>query len=259
MLTRTRRTALRAAAVTVAAGGILLGAAVPAFAHVTAQPGTAQQGGYTVITLRVPNESDTAGTTKLEVTFPTDHPITSARTTPQAGWTSEVTKGALPAPVTVDGKQITQAVLKVTFTAQPGTRIGPNQYVDFPISVGPLPKGTDQILLPAAQTYDDGRIVNWNEPTVPGAAEPAHPAPTVTLTAATAAGGHGHDAGAAGSGDDAAASSTDTTARWLGGAGLLLGALGLGLGGGAALRARKSAQSSPAPATSEPEHARSDS
>jgi periplasmic copper chaperone A len=209
---------------------------VPAFAHVTAQPGTAEQGGYTVITFRVPNESTTAGTTKLQVNLPVDHPITSARTTPQPGWTAEVTKGTLPAPVDVNGTQVTEAVTAVTWTAQPGTRIGPGQYVDFPLSVGPLPTGVDEIALPAVQTYDDGKVVAWDQPTVAGAEEPEHPAPTVALTAST--GGHGHDAAAATSGGST--STTDTTARWLGGIGLLLGALGLGLGAGALLRGRKS-------------------
>ena len=37
-----------------------------------------------------------------------------------------------------------------------------------------------------------------------------------------------------------AASRPDDTARWLGGAGLLVGALGLGLGMGAVLRTRRS-------------------
>jgi periplasmic copper chaperone A len=219
------------------AGGLLLAGTVPAFAHVTAQPGTAEQGGYTVITFRVPNESTTAGTTKLQVNLPVDHPITSARTTPQPGWTAEVVKGTLPAPVDVNGTQVTEAVTAVTWTAQPGTRIGPGQYVDFPLSVGPLPTGVDEIVLPAVQTYDDGKVVAWDQPSVEGQEEPEHPAPTVTLTPST--GGHGHDAAAATSGGTAA--TTDTTARWLGGIGLLLGALGLGLGGGALLRGRRSA------------------
>lgn len=229
------RTALRAAGATALAGGLLLATAAPAFAHVTAQPGSAPKGGYSVISFRVPNESDTAGTIKLEVTFPTDHPVTGARTTPQPGWTAEVTKSALPNPVERNGTTISQAVTRVTWTAQPGTRIGPGQFVDFPLSVGPLPSDVDALVLPATQTYDDGTVVAWDQAAA-GGAEPEHPAPTVTLTAAES-GGHGQDAAAgAGAGDT---SSNDTTARWLGGAGLLLGALGLGLGGGAVLRGRR--------------------
>jgi periplasmic copper chaperone A len=40
---------------------------------------------------------------------------------------------------------------------------------------------------------------------------------------------------------DAAAPVADTTARWLGGSGLLVGALGLGVGAGAVLRSRRTA------------------
>lgn len=234
-----RRSALRGGLVLALTTGVVLAGAAPAFAHVTAQPGTAVKGGYTVINFRVPNESDTASTVKLEVTLPTDHPITSARTTPTAGWTATITKGALPAPIQRNDTTITQAVTTVSWVAQPGTKIAPGQYLDFPLSVGPLPSDTDKLVLPAIQTYDDGKVVAWNETSTPGAAEPQHPAPSVTLTAATSTDGHGaHGEGT----DEATTASTDTTARWLGGAGLLLGALGLGLGGGAALRGRKQKQ-----------------
>ncbi|WP_103381476.1 YcnI family copper-binding membrane protein [Pseudonocardia dioxanivorans] len=239
MFSSLRRTALRGGVVAAVAAGVALAAASPALAHVTAQPSTAQQGGYTVINFRVPTESDTAGTVKLEVSFPTDHPLTSARTTPQPGWTATVTKGTLPQPIQRDGATITQAVTTVTWTAQPGTRIGPGQYMDFPLSVGPLPDDTTGLVFPATQTYDDGSVVNWNEIQQPGAAEPDHPAPSITLTPATGGGHGGHDAAAAGGTDGSSAGTTDTTARWLGGIGLLLGALGLGLGAGAVLRSRR--------------------
>ena len=82
----THRLALRLSTVlSVAATVGVLGAA-PAFAHVTAQPGNVAQGSYSVVSLRVPNESDTAGTVKLEVTLPADHPLSSVRTTPVPGW-----------------------------------------------------------------------------------------------------------------------------------------------------------------------------
>ncbi|MCW0213029.1 MAG: YcnI family protein [Pseudonocardia sp.] len=234
----------RGAAVATLAGGVLLAAAAPALAHVTAQPGTATQGGYTVISLRVPNESDTASTVKLQVAFPAEHPVGSARTTLQPGWTAEVVTTPLATPIQRGESTVTKAVRTVTFTAQPGTKIGPGQYLDFPISVGPLPDDTDTLVLPATQTYDDGTVVAWDQTAAPGAEEPQHPAPTVTLTpAAAGSDAHGMPAGAdphsAATGDE-----TDTTARWLGGGGLLLGALGLGLGGGAALRNRRSAATS---------------
>jgi periplasmic copper chaperone A len=235
----TRRSALRAGTITaVAAAAIVVGAA-PAFAHVTAQPGEAEQGSYSVISLRVPNESDTAGTVKLEVTLPADHPITSVRTTPRAGWTATMTKAPLNPPLESHGRQITEAVRTVTWTADPGVRIGPGEFVDFPLSLGPLPTNTDQLVLPAVQTYDDGEVVAWDQPPAADGSEPERPAPTVTLTPASEESGSTGSAAATDTDASPPASGSDTTARWLGGAGLLVGALGLGVGAGAVLRSRR--------------------
>ncbi|MDN5859611.1 MAG: YcnI family protein [Pseudonocardia sp.] len=250
-----RRLALRAGAVIAVAATAVLASAAPAFAHVTAQPGTAEQGGYAVVTFRVPNESDTAGTVKVEIKLPTDTPFSSVRTTPIPGWTATLTKTALNPPVEIGaGRTLTEAVSLVTFTAAPGTRIGPGQYLDFPVSLGRMPKDRDSVTFPTIQTYDNGEVVAWDQPTPAGGAEPERPAPTVKLTPATG-GGHGsgdtpekaagHDGGeaptavAATGGDTGSDTGSDTTARWLGGAGLVVGALGLGVGGGALLRSRK--------------------
>ena len=142
MSTSTRRRALRAGVLSTVAGVALLAGATPALAHVTAQPGQAEQGDYAVISLRVPTESDTAGTVKLQVTLPTEHPINSVRTTPRPGWTATMTKVALNPPVERNGRTITEAVSTVTWTADPGIRIGPGEFADFPLSLGPLPEGT---------------------------------------------------------------------------------------------------------------------
>ena len=109
MTSSLRRSTVRGTAVVAVTAAVALVGAGPAFAHVTAQPGQAAQGGYTVITFRVPDESDTAGTVKLEVALPTDHPITSVRTTPIPGWTAAVTKTTLNPPVQVNGNAVTEA------------------------------------------------------------------------------------------------------------------------------------------------------
>jgi periplasmic copper chaperone A len=228
------RSAVRGGVVAALAAGAALLTAGPASAHVTAQPGEVAAGGSAVVSFRVPDESDTAGTVKLEVALPTDHPITSVRTTPIPGWTAAVTKATLNPPVQVDGNAVTQAVGAVTWTANPGTRIGPGEYLDFPLSLGPLPTGVDQLALPATQTYDDGTVVAWNQPPT-GGEEPEHPAPVVRLAPATGADAMaGPRAGVA-----PPPSATDETARWMAGAGLLVGALGVGVGVGAVLRGRR--------------------
>jgi periplasmic copper chaperone A len=240
----------------VAATATVLGAA-PAFAHVTAQPGQAAQGSYSVVDMRVPNESDTAGTVKLEVTLPVDHPLASVRTSPVPGWTATMTEVPLNPPVQSGERLLDKAVRTVTWTANPGTRIGPGEFLEFPLSLGPLPTGVDQLVLPAVQTYDDGEVVSWNQPMNPDGSEPERPAPSVSLSPAAAEGTMGTmGAPAAGPAEQVRdADTSDSTARWLAGAGLLVGALGLGVGGGAVLRTRRTATTS---ATPEPERERSE-
>ena len=242
-MTSLHRGAVRGGGVAIVTAALTVLGAAPALAHVTAQPGTAQKGGYSVVTFRVPNESDTAGTVGLTVTLPADHPVSSVRTTPLPGWTATTTTVPLNPPVKDDdGRTITATIGAVTWKADPGTRIAPGQYLDFPLSLGPFPDDVDRLVLPATQTYDDGRVVDWNEPTAPGAAEPEHPAPAVTLTAAAPEGGSGMSHGGAAEAAPPAAPAApqvDGTARWLGGLGLRVGALGLGVGTGALARSRR--------------------
>lgn len=130
----------------------------------------------------------------------------------------------------------------MTWTADPGVSVPPGQFQRFVVSAGPLP-GDAEISFDAQQTYSDGSVVDWNQPTEAGGEEPEHPAPTLTLAEGTGEGEHdhgsGHDSEATSAADDHD-DATDNTARYLGGAGLVLGALGAALGIGAAVRGRKS-------------------
>jgi periplasmic copper chaperone A len=230
------------------AAALALVTAAPAAAHVTVQPGEASQGSYTKLAFRVPNESETAGTIKLEVAFPQDTPLASLRTKPVPGWTADIRKEKLATPVDSGHGEITEAVRTITWTAQPGVRIGPGEFMEFEVSGGPMPDTADQLLLPATQTYDDGTVVKWDAPPpeegTEGAEEPEHPAPVLRLMAGTAD-DHGSAAApaaeshAASGASTTAASGPDRTARWLGGAGLVVGALGLGLAGGALIASRR--------------------
>ncbi|MFD4467084.1 YcnI family protein [Rhodococcus sp. NPDC058505] len=214
---RTSRAVLTACAT---AGLLLCGSGV-ATAHVSVAAPDAAQGGYTVLTFKVPTESETAGTTRLEVTLPN---LKSARTEPIPGWTSQVVKDPSTGEAT-----------SVTWTADPGVSVGPGQFQQFALSAGPLPE-TETVSFDTVQTYSDGEVVAWNQQPGADGAEPDKPAPSLTLSAA-AAPGDAHGAAAAA---DTAVDATDSTARWLGGIGLLLGALGAALGLGATIRSRRS-------------------
>ncbi|MBD0710308.1 hypothetical protein BU197_18585 [Streptomyces sp. CBMA291] len=218
----------------------------PAFAHVSVQPeGQAAKGGYATVNIKVPNERDNASTVKLEVNFPLDHPLASVMPQPIPGWKAEVTKSKLDKPLQLHGKTINEAVSKVTWTAD-GSKIGPGQFQQFPLSLGQLPEDVDQLVLKAIQTYDNKEVVRWIEEQKDGAEEPQSPAPVLKLSAAS----DDHHGGAAASaapsasasGDEkaghketgaketAAADSSDTTARVLGVIGILVGIAGVAFG-----------------------------
>ncbi|WP_280510481.1 YcnI family protein [Nocardia farcinica] len=212
----------RACGTAVAAVGVVVLTGGTAAAHVTADAPGAAQGGYSVVTFRVPTESETAATTALTVTLPN---VRSARTEPLPGWTARV-----------DRNDKSEAV-SVTWTADPGNPgVQPGQFQRFVVSIGPLPSA-ETVSFPAEQTYSDGRVVAWNQPPAADGSEPEHPAPTLTLATApgaTAADGH-HVGTETAHADDA----SDETARWLGGIGLALGLFAVALGLGTVIRGRR--------------------
>ena len=234
-----------------ASGGTLLvlsagalAVATPASAHVTVNPREAAAGGYHKLSVRVPNESPTAGTVKVAVSLPTDTPLASVSVRPHVGWDAEVTRAALPEPVQSGDLELTEAVTRITWTAQPGVRVAPGQFEEFDISVGPLPEDVDSLSFPATQTYDDGEVVSWDEPVTEGGEEPEHPAPVLTVTAAPQASHHDTATVAAASSETAAApiSTTDDTARMLGAGGLAVGVLGVGCAVASMLASRRRRQ-----------------
>ncbi|WP_430787624.1 YcnI family protein [Actinoplanes sp. G11-F43] len=182
-----KQTALRrAATVTAVAAAFVFGLAGPAAAHVTVNPDTATQGGYSKVTFRVPNESDTESTNKLEINLPAEAPIGSVSLKPVPGWTATTEKSKLATPVKVHDSEISEAVIKITWTAASGSEIKPGTFQEFDLQLGPLP-AVDQIVIKALQTYTDGTIVRWiDEPTTDGT-EPESPAAVLKLTPAGAA------------------------------------------------------------------------
>lgn len=175
----------RAVAVaTMAAVGLALGAGI-ASAHVSVNPSTVVAGSYSKITFRVPNESAKADTVKVSVQFPLDHPFASVSVKKEPGWTAAVTTSKLAKPLSDDDNaSITQAVSSITWTADASGRISLGQFAEFDLSVGPVPN-VASLALTATQTYSDGTVVQWNEPTPASGEEPEHPAPVLTITPAS--------------------------------------------------------------------------
>ncbi|WP_059010207.1 YcnI family copper-binding membrane protein [Streptomyces specialis] len=253
-MTRTRVVAC-SVATALTAGAFLAFTAPAASAHVGVDPDQAEQGGYSTINIRVPNERDNASTVGLEVHLDLEHPVASVQPQPVPGWEIEIETAELDEPLDVHGSEITEVPSVIRWT---GGEIEPGMFQQFPISVGPLPDDVDQLLFKAIQTYDNDEVVRWIEEPVEGEPEPEHPAAVLSLTAGdgddhAADGGHEDaddhaddtdtdtDADAAddetGNGDDdtAAAESgdddaTDTTARVLAGMGIAVGVAGVAFG-----------------------------
>lgn len=238
--------ASRIAAVGALAGSAVLLLSGPAFAHVSvAAEGTAAKGGYATVNFKVPNERDDATTTKLEVNFPTDHPLASAQPEAIPGWDIKVIKAKLDKPLELHGEQIDEAVSKITWTAD-GAGIKAGFFQKFPVSIGQLPENTDELVFKAIQTYSNKEVVRWIEVPKEGQEEPENPAPVLALSAASD--DHHGSSGASNASDDskgddaddseaaaketsaAPADSSDTTARVLGVVGIVVGAAGVAYG-----------------------------
>ncbi|MGZ8648550.1 MAG: YcnI family protein [Solirubrobacteraceae bacterium] len=200
--------------------------AVPAaWGHVTVNPNEVPAGSFARFDLRVPNEEQSADTTKVTVQLPEGLLFTSFQ--PKAGWTRTVTMKKLDKPVTSDDGTVTERIDTVTWS---GGKIAPGEFDEFGFSAKvPDTEGT-VLVFPAVQTYSDGHVARWI-----GSADADEPAPRVTLAAAE---GDHHSTTTTTAASSSESSHDDSESRAnvalvLGAAGLAagLGALGLVLAG----------------------------
>lgn len=206
-----------------------------AFAHITVEPESATVGGETVFTFRVPNEQSSASTVKLEFALPTSTPIPVVSVRPLPGWTAHTTTVQLAKPVRTDDGPVSQAVSRITWTADDErSAIAPGQFQEFMIEGGPLPK-TKLLLFKVLQYYSDGSVVRWIDPPSAGE-EPPHPAPAVTLGSGAAAPPTNST-----SGGGSPAVSGD---GWIAVAAFVAGLLGLAAGTSALVRVRRGTRGS---------------
>jgi periplasmic copper chaperone A len=152
-----------------------LTAPAAAFPHVTVHPNSVPSGGFTVLTVRVPNEIDNARTRRVDVKMPNG--FISVSYQPVPGWSVQIKTTKLAKPVlNDDGVRITSQVSQVIFTSKTG--LGKDQYMDFPLSVAvPSAKAGSTLTFKALQTYSNGKVVRWI-----GSPSTDNPAPQVLVT-----------------------------------------------------------------------------
>jgi uncharacterized protein len=154
-----------------------LALAAVAQAHVTVHPNALPSGGFTVINVQVPNERDKAATVRVDVQFPNGIYIASPAVVP--GWKTRVITRKLPKPVEIaPGFSVTSRVDRVVFT---GGRIGPGQFLSFPVSIkAPAAEAGTLVTFKALQTYSNGEVVRWI-----GNSDADAPAPQVLIRSAS--------------------------------------------------------------------------
>lgn len=223
------RTSLTRLATAAAIATASLALAAPAWAHVTIQPPSATAGSFATLAVKVPNERP-APTTSVQIVFPENHPIAYVSVEPIPGWTTTVEKRTLATPIEAEGSKITEVVSSVTWS---GGRIGEGEFQQFMISAGPLPTDTDSLEFKAIQTYENGEVVRWIEPTPKSGEEPERPAPVLELSEGSADDHHGGSSAS----DDA--SSSDSGTKTLAIASAAISVLAIAMAGGALLVGRK--------------------
>lgn len=176
---------LRAGAVTGLAALALAVSALPAGAHVTVSADDSSKGADdSILTFRVPNEMDGATSMKLDVKFPTTTPLAEVDPQPEAGYTITTKTVTFNPPLTTDDGTIKSGVGEVVWTADNSASAIPvGDFGAFHVLVGPLPDKVDQLVFPAVQTYSNGKVVSWVEPTTDPNDQPEHPAAILKLTA----------------------------------------------------------------------------
>jgi uncharacterized protein YcnI len=221
----------RLAAGLIAFTWVMLGYSSTAWAHVTVDPASAPQGAEITLGFRVPSEEPNADTVKIQIFFPTVHPILGVDPEPIRGWEDTVVTQQLKVPVQTDDGPVSSVVSEVQWSGGP---IPPGNFEEFHVLAQSLPTNTDQVVFKALQTYSNGDIVRWIDPVTVADPNPPHPTPILKLTA-PGSGASGEAAGPSPTVDTSnlATASSVNGAKTLGTVGITVGLVGLVVAAGA--------------------------
>jgi periplasmic copper chaperone A len=239
------RTACLLASIAFPAG---LLASTAAQAHISLHPNTIPAGAFATLDIRVPGEQQGAHVTKVDTLFPPG--FTGVDHENVAGWSAKVIETKLTAPVKEDGETIDTQVSQIVWTwSGPDGELNNGQFIDFPLSLAIPENAAGKALeFRTVQTYSNGQIVHWIEPSLTA----EHPSPRINVTARgglieeVAGDEAGPEAGQTGSSSSTPASSPPAAkpgggaSKGLGITALILGALGLLAGILALITARRS-------------------
>ncbi len=219
------------------AAGMLV-APAGAQAHISLHPNTIPAGAFATLDVRVPGEQEGAYVKKVDTLFPQG--FTGVDYENVAGWTAKVIETKLASPIKEDGETIDTEVSQIVWTwTGPLGKVNSGQFIQFPLSLAIPGNATGKALeFRTVQTYSNGQVVHWIEPSLTG----EHPSPRINVTAKggaiedVAGDEAGPQAGQTAGGQStpisppAAVKSSGGASKGLGVAALILGALGLLVG-----------------------------
>jgi uncharacterized protein len=237
---------MRARKVAVLLTGSALLTPASAQAHISLHPNTIPAGAFATLDVRVPGEQEGAFVTKVDTQFPTGFTGVDYENVP--GWGTKIIETKLATPIKEDGETINTQVSQIVWTwTGPQGKVNNGQFINFPLSLAIPANATGKAReFRTVQTYSNGQIVHWIEPSLTA----EHPSPRINVTAKgglieeVAGDEAGPEAGQSGTSSSTpssatpAAKSSSGASKGLGIAALILGALGL-LAGLAALAASR--------------------
>jgi uncharacterized protein YcnI len=209
-----------------------LAAPASAQAHISLHPNTIPAGAFATLDVRVPGEQEGAYVKKVDTLFPQGFTGVDYENFP--GWTAKVIETKLAIPIKEDGETIDTEVSQIVWTwTGPLGKVNNGQFVQFPLTVAiPANAAGKALEFRTVQTYSNGQVVHWIEPSLSG----EHPSPRINVTAKggvieDVAGGEAGPTAGPPSGSQSTPTQTPAVMKSSGGASKGLGITALILGG----------------------------
>ncbi|MDB5870393.1 MAG: hypothetical protein JWP96_2725 [Polaromonas sp.] len=152
--------------------------ATASFSHISLEQASAPAGSSYKAVFQVGHGCQGAATTGISVQIPAG--FQGAKPSPKAGWTVSIKRDKLAKPYDSHGKQVTEDVSVVSWTAAGKDAALPDAHFDEFMLRGKLPEAAGQLAFKVLQTCESGRI-DWSEMPAPGASAKSLKAPALLL------------------------------------------------------------------------------
>lgn len=158
-------------------------------AHVVLEYQVAPAGASYRATFKVGHGCGASATREISVDIPAG--VRGARPMPKPGWSLDVRREKLAQPYTSHGREVTEDVVRVTWTARTRDDMLPNAHYDEFVLAATTPQQAGPLYWPVRQVCEEGRN-DWVEVPRPGQKLSDLKSPAAVLEILPAAGGGGH-------------------------------------------------------------------